>query len=376
MANDRRMRASSPSSADRLEIISRLRAAVDDVMVVDAYSFKDDGSITLQGRLKLPPEQAYRPLRRGLERAGYTPYLRRSEEHDDRYEVAVQPGVIPAAPPQNATINLLLFLATVGSVIFTGALFGSDSPDRLDLGAGLMFGAALMAILITHEAGHYVVGKIRGARVSLPYFIPLPAPFSFIGTMGAVILQREPFEDRRTLLEIGIAGPLAGFIVAVPLLIIGLLSSEVKPLPTDGSLIFFGDSLLTQLSALLIFGRIYPSGGQDVYLHPIALAAWIGLLITGINLIPAGQLDGGHIAYAVMGERAKYVSYAMIVAMLILALVSETWLLWAVLLFLFGRHHPASLNQAVRLKPYHYLLAIAGLIVFFLVFVPRPIYQL
>ncbi len=335
-------------------------------MIVEAYIVQPNGEICLRGQLKLPPEEAYRRIRSRVEDVGYTPYMRCD---GDRYEVSAVPGVIPYAQP-NAMINLALFIATVVSVIFTGGL----TADGYDLGNGLMFGTSLLGILGVHEAGHYIVGRMRGARVSLPYFIPLPAPFSFIGTLGAVIVQREPFENRRTLLEIAIAGPLAGFIVAVPLFVLGVWLSHVEPLPPAGEYVTLGDSLLTRLVGVARFGRVYPSDGYDIMLHPIALGAWIGLLITAINLIPAGQLDGGHIAYALLGPRARYLSYAMVLVMLGLSLIATTWLLWAVLLFFFGRHHPPPLNEAVRLRTRHYALIVVATLVFALTFVPRPIY--
>lgn len=353
-------------TVDRLELIARLRAAVEDAMSVEAYTVQPNGAISLHGQLKLPPDEAYRKMRPCVEDVGYTPYLRAAGK---RYEVLAVPGVIPRAQ-SNPALNLILFVATVISVIFTGGL----TADGFDLGHGLMFGASLLGILGAHEAGHYVVGRLRGARVSLPYFIPLPAPLSFVGTLGAVIVQREPFENRRTLLEIAAAGPLAGFVVAVPLLVLGIGLSRVEPLPPAGEYVTLGDSLLTRLVSVARFGQVYPSNGYDIMLHPIAFGAWIGLLITAINLIPAGQLDGGHIAYALLGPRARYLSYVMIAVMLGLSLMATTWLVWAILLFLFARHHPPPLNEAVQLRARHYALIVAAVLVFILTFVPRPVY--
>jgi len=349
-----------------LEIIARLRTAVAGAMFVEAYTVQPDGKVSLRGQLLLSPEEAYRHLRPKVEAAGYIPYLRPS---DGRHELLAIPGALPPAQSR-PLVNIALFIATLASVIFTGGL----TAEGFSLGNGLMFGAALLGILGVHEAGHYVVGRLRGAPVSLPYFIPLPAPFSFVGTLGAVIVQRAPFEDRRTLLEIAAAGPLAGFMIAVPLFILGIWLSDVQPLPPAGSYLTLGDSLLTRLVGVLRFGRAYPADGYDIMLHPIGLGAWIGLLITAINLIPAGQLDGGHIAYALLGPRARYLSYAMIVVMLGLSLLAPSWLLWAILLFFFGRSHPFPLNEAVRLRPWDYALILAAALVFALTFVPRPIY--
>jgi membrane-associated protease RseP (regulator of RpoE activity) len=278
----------------------------------------------------------------------------------------MSPGVAPKSPG-NPQLNLVLFIATVISTVFTGA-----SLERpFNLTSGLMYGTALMAILMAHEGGHYIVARLRKAQVSLPFFIPLPFPISLTGTMGAVIVQSEPFENRRTLLEIAVAGPIAGFIVAVPLFILGLaLSSVPVNVPDPANVTILGDSLLTRVLGELQYGAL----ADRVMIHPIGFAAWIGLLITGINLLPAGQLDGGHVVYALLGHRAKYVSYATIAAMAVLAFISEMWILWVVLLFLFGRRHPPSLNESVTLKPIHYMLIFASLIILAIVFVPRPIY--
>lgn len=337
-------------------------------MTVSGYTFENDGVVNLRGRLKVPGEQAYHPLRERMERLGYTPYLK--EQDGGGVELSAVPGVKHRTLP-DTRVNVWLFVATVVSVAFTGMQFGNN-PNGLDLGAGLVFAAALMGILVAHEMGHYVVGRLCGAPVSLPYFIPLPI-IGLFGTMGAVIVQREPFEDRRTLLEVGIAGPLAGFLVAVPLMILGLALSRVQPLAQTGSTLIFGDSLLTRFLAFTQFGALAP--GTDIIAHPVLIAAWFGLLVTGINLVPAGQLDGGHIAYALLGPRARYLSYVMIAIFAVLALlVSTSWMLWAVLLLLFGRSHPPALNQTVKLEPLHIALAIIGLLVLILVFVPNPLY--
>ena len=378
------------NSTDRLELIARLRTAVEDYMTVFDYAFRNadknadvnadeadkqpDGTIRLYGKLKVAPELAFRPIRQKLERLGYTPYLNqrphdKQKPNDISHELVAVPGVIPKVP-QNIYINLMLFAATVASVVFAGYGMG-DEPGLL---SGFLFAGTLLTILVAHEMGHYVVGRLRGAPMSLPYFIPFP--FNFFGTMGAVIVQREPFEDRRSMLEIGIAGPLAGLIVALPLYMFGVTVSAIKEIPAampDGMVMYhFGDSLLTHFIKLLQFGWFQP--GYDIFEHPIALGAWIGLLITGINLIPAGQLDGGHIAAAILGEKAKYLSYAMIAAMLALSFVSTSWLIWAAMLLLFGRSHPPAFNSAAKLTLLHYGLSVIALLVLVLVFVPLPIY--
>jgi Zn-dependent protease len=359
--------SSAPPPVNRLETIAALRAAVASTMYVTGYTFDDNGVIHLYGRLLTSPETAYRPMRANVERLGYTPFLQESKDREGMYELNVVPGVAPRTQP-NVRVNFWLYIATLVSVVISYSLYTSDGS--LDIASGLMFGLTLMTILTAHEMGHYVVGKLRGAPVTLPYFLPLPLISPF-GTLGAVIVQREPFEDRRTLLEIGLAGPLAGFVVALPFMLIGLMLSKVQPMPPGGT--GFGDSLLSSFFKVIALGKYVSSSGMVE--HPIYLAAWFGLLVTGINLIPAGQLDGGHVAYALLGENAKYLSYAMIGLFLVLAItVSPDWMWWSVIMLLFGLNHPPALNQAVKLQPFHLALAVIALLVLVLVFMPIPLY--
>ena len=166
---------------------------------------------------------------------------------------------------------------------------------------GPAFAATLMSILLCHELGHYFVGRRRGVDVSLPYFIPVP-PQITLGTLGAVIRMRQPIADRNALFDVGAAGPVAGLVVAVPLLVIGLCLSHVAPLQLDGNARIEGNSILYALLKYAVFGRWLPGDGLDVELHPMAFAGWVGLLITMINLMPIGQLDGGHVARAALGD--------------------------------------------------------------------------
>jgi membrane-associated protease RseP (regulator of RpoE activity) len=191
-----------------------------------------------------------------------------------------------AATKPNYLLHLFLFLATCATTYFA---------------QGLEFSATLMAILVTHEMGHYVAGRIHKVDVSLPYFIPLP--FS-TGTLGAIIRMRSPITRRDALIDVGAAGPLAGLCMALPLLVWGLARSQVGPIDTsEGPTFIEGNSLLYILLKLLVKGQYLPSGGVDVHLEPMAMAAWVGLLVTFINLIPVGQLDGGHVAVAFFGDR-------------------------------------------------------------------------
>jgi membrane-associated protease RseP (regulator of RpoE activity) len=364
-------------SIDRLEVAGRVREALRGLMDVERYQWDERGALTLHGQLAAPADSLYGSIRARLESLGFTPFLRQDAGAD---ELLAMPGVIERRQPRIG-LPVALFLITIATVLLTGALNEGANPfsDPASIVAGVPFAATLLGILFTHEMGHYVVGKLRHAPVSLPYFIPMPPGISFTGTMGAVIVQREPMEDRRTILEVGIAGPLAGLAVAIPLLLYGLSTSPVAA-PTPQMLaqgyLQEGNSLLYAGLKYLVFGRWLPGGGEDVQLSAMAMAAWIGLLVTMINLMPIGQFDGGHIAYALLGERANYLAYAMIgicVALGLLLPSNYTWLIWGALAFVIGPRHPPPLNDISRIGPRHIALAVFGLLVFLLLFMPAPL---
>jgi len=358
---------------------------------------RPNGAVAVRGKLLADPEAVYQPLRERCERLGFTPFLL---DRDDGVEVLAVPGISEHRPLRWG-LNLALFVATVFTVLLTGAVsavstqlvaagltpeqaaaqvYGRIVQQPLLLLTGLPFAATLLGILGAHEMGHFVVSRRRGAPASLPYFIPLPPGFSFTGTLGAVIVQREPFENRRVLLEVAIAGPLAGLVVAIPLLFYGLATSPVGLPPTDGVYFQEGNSLLYAAAKYLVFGEWLPAGGRDVQLNDIAFGAWIGLLVTMLNLLPVGQLDGGHVAYALLGRRAEYLAYATLVLFLVLGLLgvfgiygSSSWLVWVILIGLMGPRHPPPLNDVLRLKPVHIALGILGLVLFVVLFMPSPL---
>lgn len=354
-----------------------LLPALDGLIVPTSIERLDSGAILVRGRLLRDAQEAYRPLRARFERLGYTPFLR---PHAEGVELVAAPGVIKRRP-RRWILNAVLFVATIITVLLTGALneVGPALLDRLGteptlLLRGLPYAATLLGILFAHEMGHYVVSRWRDAPASLPYFIPMP-PISgllSIGTFGAVIVQREPFEDRRTLLEVAIAGPLAGLAVAIPLLLYGLATSPLGPPPDV--YIQEGNSILYALAKYAVHGQWLPGGGIDVQLNPIAWAAWLGLLVTMFNLLPVGQLDGGHIAYALFGRDADLIAYVMIGVCLTLGIfISQAWLLWALLIMLMGPRHPPPFNDVTRLGPGHVALGTLGLVLFLLLFMPRPL---
>jgi membrane-associated protease RseP (regulator of RpoE activity) len=275
----------------------------------------------------------------------------------------------------------LLAATSVGVDHYAGFLLDFRvRPLRLTwlqaLTGGLWYSLSVMAILGAHEMGHYLACRRYGVDASLPYFIP--APGTLIGTFGAFIRIRQPIYTKRQLFDIGIAGPLAGLAVALPALVIGLGLSHVARVPPNMHGLELGEPVLFKAVSWLWWGPI--PEGYSLNLHPMALAAWFGLLATLLNLFPALQLDGGHISYAVFGRRARYVTFATLAAALGLTFVSLSWLVWtiliAVMLVAFGPDHPPTLDEAIPLDSSRRLLAVAALIILVLCFTPAPIQPL
>ncbi|HYO89295.1 MAG TPA: site-2 protease family protein [Candidatus Limnocylindrales bacterium] len=281
--------------------------------------------------------------------------------------------------------NVLLFALTVLSLLMVGTAIAAGEAGLANSGAsdaimndllpnlwrGLPYTISLLLILGTHEMGHFFAARAHKTSVTLPYFIPAPPFLSPIGTAGAFIQIREPIRSRRALIDIGAAGPLAGLAVAIPILFIGLATSQLVP-PAPVTL-QEGNSLLYALAKVITFGQFVPNGTVDVMLNQLAQAAWTGLLVTALNLIPLGQLDGGHILYALIGERARSLYYPVLILTVIMVVaVSEAWLFWLILLFLFGRFYAAPLNMATPLTRHHQAIAVLALVVFVVTFVPIP----
>jgi membrane-associated protease RseP (regulator of RpoE activity) len=355
--------------------VSRWRHVVADVFeVYDVTTLPDrSGTVRLRGRLLIDSDKAYAALAPRLRAQGYTTLFR--QEKEDQV-ILIVPGVIPQTPPR-VWLAVILFLLTLASVIYTGAVMGATGPNDVRLLKGLPFAVSLLSILLAHEFGHYIVARRLGAEASLPYFIPLPTilPYFFspFGTMGAVIVTRAPTVNRRALLAIGVAGPLAGLVLAVPILAFGLSLSQVQPLPPGQFYFQEGNSLLYLAIKFLVFGRILPSNGVDVSLHPVAFAGWAGLLVTAFNLIPAGQLDGGHIVYALLGEHARAVTALVIVALIALGLVWSGWWIWALLVAVFGQARVMPLDTITRLDRPRQVLAVLIVILFIFIFTPVPL---
>lgn len=362
-------------------------------------------AIRLRGHLQVPSHQAYTQIADRLRKMDYTAVLRQDPEADLDVLLAV-PGVMPQESGTRPWVNILLFVVTILSTLFVGATWSDQAPPGADelwllthLWIGWPFALSLMTILTGHELGHYFAGRFYKVAVSLPYFLPMPVPP--LGTMGAVILMKGRAINRRQMLTVGAAGPLTGFVLAVPILLLGLSLSTMEPMtaPEPGAFVFLeGHSLLYLLLKFAVFGKILPgSGGAlafpaalnevaaalfgsfpidqgfDVFIHPVALAGWAGLLVTALNLMPVGQLDGGHILYSLVGQRARVLTWPIIGLLVIMGFfLWSGWYLWAALLFLFGRSHPDPLDDVTRLDTSRKLLAVVMLILFVLLFTPVP----
>jgi len=374
----------------------RLLRQLSDLMRVEEHIVirPPDLAIAFRGQVYGDTEAAFEHMTRRLATYGYTASLR--DQPGGGHEVIVIKDVSKRKPGR-VWLNVILFVATLFSVLYTGAASTPQYAELVDgpqsrealilllthLHWGIPFAGTLLSILLAHELSHYFVARRYDSPVSLPYFIPMP--LSLMGTMGAVIVQRAPMRSRKALFDIGIAGPLGGLIVAIPLLILGLALSNVEPPPPDVDVVLQeGNSLLYLAIKYLMFGKILPSNGEDVWLHPVAFAAWAGLLVTMINLIPVGQLDGGHVSYALLGRRAQRLGYIVIGMMAawggwLLAGGNEAgmfWLTWAFLNLLINPRHPPPLNDTTRLDGRRVALGLLMLVIFVLTFMPAPLREI
>jgi len=368
---------------------------------------KDGFLVRYRGKLYIDSETAYQRLADSFRKHEITPLFRIV---DGKQTIFLRQGIIEPKPSK-VWINILLFSLTVISMLYVGTMYtlggvydGSATPSFTELlpylkdsfGGGVAFTLSILAILLSHEFGHYFMARHHKTEVSLPYFLPFP---NLLGTLGAVILTKEIPRNKKVLLDIGIAGPLAGLAVTVPVIIYGLATSELHQLPAvlPEGISFEGNSIVYLLLKYLVhgmwlpqpanFGNIspllywlkyfftglpYPAGGMDVTMNSIALAGWAGLLVTGLNLIPVGQLDGGHLIYGVFGRRTEKILPLIIAILGVLGFFWSGWWLWAVLLLVFNRKHGEPLDEITPLDSKRKLIALFGLIVFILVFIPVP----
>jgi len=310
------------------------------------------------------------------------PELRLEAELSSRDGVYVMPS---SRPPERSWRYVALFFLTVVTTTLAGidhyASFYSgfkavDLPfSGWELMArGLWYSLSILAILGAHEFGHYYACRYYGVDASLPYF--LPVPFLLTGTLGAFIRIRQQIPTKRALFDIGIAGPIAGFVVVIPVLMIGMYLSQVIEVPKDfdGAVYELGEPLLFKAAAWLTFGLV--PEGYTVNMHPVAFAAWFGMLATTLNLFPVGQTDGGHVSYAVLGRYSTIVSFGTLACLIGLSFLSMSWIVWTVLmtamLVVVGPRHPRTIDEHVPLDRSRMLLACFALAMFVLCFSPVP----
>jgi len=360
---------------------------------------------------------AYDQLADALRPYGITPLFRKE---DGRHIILLAPSLVMPAQSPRIWINFLLFILTVFSVM----LMGVDMPPEAvptdgsfpfiyfiqHIFTGWPFALSMLGILFTHEMGHYIACRYYNVPATLPYFIP--APFlSPLGTLGAFIMMRGIPKNKRVLFDVGVAGPLAGLVVTVPVLFLGLWLSHLGPIshPVAGTSGFLeGNSLFYLFAKYLVYGKLLPEpvslnglspvmywvqyfltgqpipfGGMDVQLHSVALAGWAGLLVTALNLVPVGTLDGGHVAYGLFGDRARKifpVAVGVLIALIFLPVLmtfsltsfNMSWLLWVFILFWLGNVRTTPLDDITELDSKRRALGFFVLFIFFLIFTPIP----
>jgi len=327
--------------------------------------------------------ERFESVRRELKEIGLFPRLVKDR---GGYFIIVFPK--PRRKRSRTTVNMILLLSTIVTTVWAGSILwitrtgeitsAGDiflalfSPYDMFMG-GLTFAFPLLLILGTHELGHYFTSRRYGIDASLPYFIPIPPFISPIGTFGALISMKEPISNKKALIDIGAAGPIAGFIVAIPVTIIGLLLTRAYPVGVD---LIEGDTLITINPPLLFRGfmSLLNVPGDGV-LFPTAFAGWLGLFVTALNLLPVGQLDGGHIIRGALGDRSKYVSFSMMGLMVALGILTGfgTYIFFAVLILILGARHPPPLDDISKLSKRQYIVAGLSVLIMGLTFHPLPL---
>ncbi len=291
---------------------------------------------------------------------------------------------VPPAYQPNWWLHILLFVLTFASTTIVGGLVWGSLPEEMALlslpqlfsdprvyFAGLKFSIPLLTILGCHELGHYVAARRHGLTATPPFFIPFPVPFFGIGTLGAVIRIKDPIRNKKELLDVGAAGPIAGFAALVPFLAYGIAVSEVGEAPAGGAYLEFGEPLIYRLLEVLI----RPGLGDDMtlWLHPTGVAAWFGVLVTLLNLLPFSQLDGGHVAYALFGRWHRLLAWPLLGVLAGLGFVWPGWWVWVVIALFLKPQHPRLWDEDQPLDPRRRLVGWIAIVIFVLCFVAEPI---
>ncbi len=304
-------------------------------------------------------------------------------EDPDGHSVGVFASPPPFAKPYRPRwwLHALLLGLTFVSTTIVGGLFAGDLPNELTqlpllhlivqplfIIQGLKFSVPLLIILFCHEMGHYLTCRAYGLRATPPFFIPFPLG---IGTLGAVIRIKEPIRNKQQLLDVGVAGPLAGFVALIPFLVYGIAASRVTTLPTDHGYLLFGEPLAFTIVSNLLHPAL--AEGKDLVLHPTGMAAWIGLLVTALNMLPFAQLDGGHITYAMFGRWHRRAVWPLLAVLVGLGFFWIGWWIWAVIAAVLGVRHPRMWDEDRPLDRRRWVLGLLALAVFALSFAPQPV---
>jgi membrane-associated protease RseP (regulator of RpoE activity) len=336
--------------------------------------------VIFRGHLAADSTQVYDLLRQRFAALGYTPLLRSQGGYDMIIALRHLFGSPTATlkDPRKWVPNVILLLLTLVTTTFMGAVLAQgelllQNPRLLFqqpqlILTGLPSALTIMSILGIHELSHYLVARRNRIETTLPYFIPVPLGF---GTFGAIIHSRTPWENRKALFDVGLAGPLAGLVVALPLFFLGLLMSPAHP-HIPGS-VALGSPLLLQWAERVVYSIRGLPQEYDIYANAMTFAAWFGVIVTGVNLLPVGQLDGGHVAYAVLGQWGRILGVAILIALVALgALVWSGWYVWAALIFMSGLQHPAPLNTLEPLGTKRVVVGALVLVLTILLFSPSP----
>jgi membrane-associated protease RseP (regulator of RpoE activity) len=316
-----------------------------------------------EGSFTVPEDDALKYIKEKADSINLNVIFKKEED-----DVALAFMAKPEKRESKKWVNVLLLLLTFLTTLMAGTFQQGLNPlvPITNLIMGLPFSVSIMLILGSHELGHYIMAKRNNVDATLPYFLPAPP---LLGTFGAVIKMKSPIRDKNSLVEIGAAGPIVGFVFSTIVILIGLsLSKVVDVAGTQGMML--GDSILIKLLTKLYFSDL--PEGKDILLNPVAFAGWIGYFITALNLLPVGQLDGGHISYALIGEKSRMVGYLVFSIAVLLSFLWLGWIVWSALFWVIGFKHPPTLDRISPLSRKHKVIGIISLVIFILTFVPAP----